>query len=375
MLLTALAIDIMLPTFAAVRRHFGLGPQSTATAQLVTFFFLGQFGQLFCGPLADRYGRLPILRTGFLLYIGGCVATVLVPSLSWLLIARFVTGLGASALFVGAIASVRDRFEGNQMARIMSLVLTIFLTVPIIAPLLGVAILEVASWQAVFLTPPFFAVVFFVWSLRLSESVPAVDQSPSGIKSLIQSLRLVYSNRVFVRYSAITTILFGAFSSYIGSSERMVGTLYGRPSLFVFIFASIGLTMTIFTFLNARLVARIGAKRTVRMLLSLYLVVASLLLGLTLFLKEPPGLFIFFAFVALLQGINVAVEPNSSALALEPMGARAGMAASIYGTSYLVAGSLMGSLIDRLLVDSVVPLTVAYFVGGLVAVVLVRSDH
>src|SRR3954462_12988194 len=98
MLLTALAIDIMLPAFGEVRTYFGLGAESTATANIVTFFFLGQIGQIVFGPLADRYGRIPILRTGFALYIGGCLAAALVPSLSLILAARFVAGLGAAAL-------------------------------------------------------------------------------------------------------------------------------------------------------------------------------------------------------------------------------------------------------------------------------------
>ncbi|QDK82674.1 multidrug effflux MFS transporter [Spirosoma sp. KCTC 42546] len=373
MLLTALAIDIILPTFGAVRHHFGLGPESTATAQLVTFFFLGQIGQIFFGVLSDRYGRLPVLRVGFLLYIGGCITTVMAPGLAWLLVARFIMGLGAGALFVSAIACVRDRFQGSEMARIMSLILTIFLTVPIVAPLLGSAILLVGPWQVVFLTPASFAIVFFIWSFRLSESLSEADRQPLALASLIQSIRRVWSNRIFVRYTAITTILFAGFSSYIGSSERMVGTIYGRPGLFVFIFASVGIIMALFTFLNAKLVARFGARRTVRSLLTVYWILASILLGLTILLKGPVNMFIFFGLIALLQGINVAAEPNSSALALEPMGSMAGMAASIYGTSYLVVGALGGSFIDRLLVNSVTPLPVAYFMGGLAAMLLVRT--
>ncbi|GAB4006829.1 multidrug effflux MFS transporter [Spirosoma migulaei] len=373
MLLTALAIDIILPTFGAVRHHFGLGPESTATAQLVTFFFLGQIGQIFFGVLSDRYGRLPVLRVGFLLYIGGCITTVMASGLAWLLVARFIMGLGAGALFVSAIACVRDRFQGSEMARIMSLILTIFLTVPIVAPLLGSAILLVGPWQVVFLTPASFAIVFFIWSFRLSESLSEADRQPLALASLIQSMRRVWSNRIFVRYTAITTILFAGFSSYIGSSERMVGTIYGRPGLFVFIFASVGIIMAFFTFLNAKLVARFGARRTVRSLLTVYWILASILLGLTILLKGPVNMFIFFGLIALLQGINVAAEPNSSALALEPMGSMAGMAASIYGTSYLVVGALGGSFIDRLLVNSITPLPVAYFMGGLAAMLLVRT--
>jgi DHA1 family bicyclomycin/chloramphenicol resistance-like MFS transporter len=185
----------------------------------------------------------------------------------------------------------------------------------------------------------------------------------------------VGGNPIFVRYTAITTILFSAFSSYIGSSERIVGEIYGRPELFVWIFAGVGLTMAVFTFLNSQLVGRFGARKAVRGMLTVYWILASILLGLTMVQQGMPNIFIFFAFLALLQGINVATEPNSTSLALEPMGSVAGMASAMAGTSVLVIGSIIGSFIDRLLVDSVAPLSTAYFIAGLAAVILVYSDR
>jgi MFS transporter, DHA1 family, multidrug resistance protein len=167
MMLTALGIDIMLPAFAQLRVHLGLTADSTATAKIISFFFMGQVAQIIFGALSDRFGRLPILRVGFPLYIMGGIAATFAPSLEIMLAARFVAGMGASAVFMTTIAGVRDRFVGNKMARIMSLIFTIFLCTPVIAPFLGVAILSVASWQAVFLTPPLFAVIVFLWSLRL----------------------------------------------------------------------------------------------------------------------------------------------------------------------------------------------------------------
>ncbi|MBC8160749.1 MAG: hypothetical protein H7Z42_05970 [Roseiflexaceae bacterium] len=106
-----------------------------------------------------------------------------------------------------------------------------------------------------------------------------------------------------------------------------------------------------------------------------YFILASLLLGLTMMQHGAPNIYIFFTFVALLQGINIAAEPNSSALAFEPLGSAAGMAAAIYGTSFLVIGATLGAFIDRLLVDSVMPLAIGYFIVGLVAVILVYSER
>lgn len=366
-LLTALAIDIMLPTFDTVRQHFHLGTESTATARLVTFFFFGQFFQLIFGPMADKYGRIPVIRMGFLLYLGGCIATVLVPNMFGLLMARFVMGMGSSAMFVSVMACVRDRFVGNEMARAMSLIFTIFLIVPVVAPLLGAAILSVSSWQVVFLTPALFAAIVFIWSLRLKESKPTTEKASANPLAVFKSFREVFNNRTFIRYTGISTILFAAFSSYVSSSERIVGTLYHQPHLFIYIFGIIGLVMSISTFINARMVNWLGARRTLRLLLYIYVSLAVLLLVLTLTSQVPIHLFVLFTIVGLLQSVNIAIEPNSSSLALEPMGDKAGMAASVYGTSYLVVGAFGGSIIDGLMVHSVVPLTIAYCVGGLMA--------
>ena len=374
MMLTALGIDIMLPAFAQLRQHFGLSPGSTATAHIISFFFLGQIAQIIFGALSDRFGRLAILRIGFPLYIIGGVAAAFAPSLGLMLAARFLAGVGASAVFMTTIAGVRDRFVGDEMARIMSLIFTIFLFTPVFAPFLGLAIMSVASWQMVFLTPPLFAVIVFVWSLRLEESLPPGKRISLSWVNIGQSIRKVLSNGTFLRYTGVTTLLFTALSSYVASSEHIVGGIYGRPELFAWIFAGIGLLMSMCSLLNSRLSSRYGARRSIRWLLIIYTLVGGLLLLLTFTFGDPPGMRLFFIAVALLMAINLAVEPNSSALALEPMGNVAGMASAVYGTCFFSIGASLGSVISRLMVNGVFSLVCSFFVIGLISLLLVFSD-
>ena len=345
MMLTALGIDIMLPAFAEIREYFGLSHDATDTSKIISYFFMGQVAQIVFGAISDRFGRLPILRVGFPIYI-----------------------------VCGIVAGVRDRFVGNEMARIMSLVFTIFLCTPVIAPFLGVAILSVASWQALFLTPPAFAVIVFVWSLRLEESLPHERRVPLDWMNIGRSVRTVMTNRTFLRYTAITTILFTTLSSYVSSSEHIVSEIYGRPKLFAWMFAGVGLTCSLFTLLNSRFTHRYGARRIIRWLVSIYTTTGGLLLLLTLTVGDPPGIVPFFIAVALLIGINLAVEPNSSALALEPLGNAAGMASSIYGTSFFFIGASLGAVISDLMRDGVLPLVVSFFLLGLITVWLVFTD-
>jgi DHA1 family bicyclomycin/chloramphenicol resistance-like MFS transporter len=289
-------------------------------------------------------------------------------------VARFVAGVGASAVFMTTIAGVRDRFVGDEMARVMSLVFTIFLSTPVYAPFLGMAILSFSSWQWVFLTPPIFAVIVFVWSLRLEESLPKENRTPLNWGSIFGSIKQVLGNRTFLRYTAVTTFLFTALSSYVASSEHIVGEIYGQPKLFPWIFAGIGLLMSMCTLTNSRLSSKFGARKSIRWLLIIYTVIAAGLLVYTFTVGDPPGMTIFFIAVALMLAINLAVEPNSSALAMEPMGKMAGMASAVYGTVFFFFGASLGSVISNLMVKTVFPIVLNFAVVGLVGLVLVLSD-
>ena len=144
----ALAIDLMLPGFDAIRESFGLPEDSTTVAQMITFFFLGMaFAQLGFGPLADRFGRKPVLYAGFGIYALGAVGAALAPTVPLLLASRLIWGVGAAAARVISQAVVRDRFEGDEMARALSYIMAVFILVPVIAPLLGALIVRFAPWQ------------------------------------------------------------------------------------------------------------------------------------------------------------------------------------------------------------------------------------
>lgn len=370
MMLTALGIDIMLPVFDQIRIAFGLKPESTDPAQIIGYFFMGQVAQILFGTLSDRYGRLAILRLGFPLYIIGGVAAAFAPSLYIMYFCRFVAGVGASAVFMTTIAGVRDRFVGDRMAQIMSLILSIFLFTPIYAPFLGIAILKISSWQMVFLTPPIFAAIIFIWSFRLQESLPPEKRIHFNGKIFRQTIGSVISNKTFIRYTSITTLLFVALSSYVSSSEHIVGVIYGKPKLFIWIFAGIGALMSLVAFMNSRFSSRFGARSAIRTLLIAYTLVSVTLTIVTILSHGKPHMAVFFVFISLLLAINLAIEPNSSALALEPMGDKAGVASSVYGTCFFFFGATLGSLISYFMVSTVTPLVISMAVIGLLSVML-----
>lgn len=257
----------------------------------------------------------------------------------------------------------------------MSLIFTIFLFTPVVAPFLGSAILHLSSWKMVFLTPPVFALIVFLWSLRLEESLPESKRISLDVSSIGKSMGNVLRNRTFLRYTAITTLLFTTLSSYVASSEHIIGGLYGKPSLFAWIFGGMGMFMALSTFANSYLSAKYGARRTIKSLLLIYTLVAAGLAVVTASFGDPPDMHLFFIAVTLMMAINLAVEPNSSALALELLGFVAGMASSIYGTIFFSVGAALGSLISNLMSSSVSPLVISYLIIGIGALLLALNDR
>lgn len=370
MVLTALGIDIMLPAFSEVRKHFGIVSETSQTANIITFFFMGQITQIFFGYLTDRLGRLPILRMGILLYILSGIAVVLSPSLTIIFFFRFTAGMGAAAVFMTSIACVRDRFSGDEMAKTMSFVMAIFLFTPVIAPALGAWILHFSTWKVVFLVPPIFAVLVFLWSFRMPESHPAERRSVAGFGETMQKIKSILKDRRFLIYVTIATIIFSILSSWVSSSERIIGEFYQSPGLFPLIFGGMGLLMAAFSYINSYLSRKLGAKKSLKLFLILYFIFSAIMVLGAISQDHHPSLLFFFIMIAFLMAFTTAADPNSSALALEHMGDKAGLAASVYGTIFFFVGSGMGAIISARLTDNITPLAIAALIVSSVSLIL-----
>ncbi|MBK9934021.1 MAG: Bcr/CflA family efflux MFS transporter [Cytophagaceae bacterium] len=370
MVLTALGIDIMLPAFSEVRKHFGIVSETSQTANIITFFFMGQITQIFFGYLTDRLGRLPILRMGILLYILSGIAVVLSPSLTIIFFFRFTAGMGAAAVFMTSIACVRDRFSGDEMAKTMSFVMAIFLFTPVIAPALGAWILHFSTWKVVFLVPPIFAVLVFLWSFRMPESHPAERRSVAGFGETMQKIKSILKDGRFLIYVTIATIVFSILSSWVSSSERIIGEFYQSPGLFPLIFGGMGLLMAVFSYINSYLSRKLGAKKSLKLFLILYFIFSAIMVLGAISQDHQPSLLFFFIMIAFLMAFTTAADPNSSALALEHMGDKAGLAASVYGTIFFFVGSGIGAIISARLTDNITPLAIAALIVSSVSLIL-----
>jgi len=368
---TALGIDLMLPAFGDIREAFGLAADSTAVAGIVTAYFIGlALAQAVWGPVADRFGRKPTLYAGLGLYAIGALASALSPSLPMLYAARFLWGMGSAGPRVMALAVVRDRYEGETMAKIMSFIMAIFVLVPVVAPSLGAAILAVASWRWVFGFGVIYAGLIAAWSIRLPETLHPEHRLDLQLGRVARAARFVVSNRQTLGYTLMLTVLFGVFSSYLASSEIIFGDVYDRADLFPFIFGGIAAVMGVAMTGNGLVVARFGVRRLVHGATIGFTLVGGLMLALAMASDGAPPLGIFIAVLALQLVLYSLIFPNSNTIAMDPMGSVAGMAAAVIGMVSIAGGALLGSLLDRAFDGSVIPISTGFLLAGLASLAI-----
>ncbi|HSR43960.1 MAG TPA: multidrug effflux MFS transporter [Acidimicrobiia bacterium] len=369
MAMTALAIDIMLPTFGAVRTEYGLAADSTQPAAIVTFFFLGlASAQVFFGPLADRYGRKPVLYAGLILYIVSALAAALAPTLEMVLISRFVWGVGAAAPRVVALSVVRDTYSGEAMARTMSIIMSIFVLVPVVAPSLGALILSLASWRWVFGACAIIATSLAVWTLRLPETLKPERRLPLRFDSIVAAGKTVVTNRQTIGYTLAMTLLFGVFFSYLASSELIISDVFDRAGQFPFIFGGLAGVMGTAMLVNAAIVSRVGLDRMVHIVLVGYVAASASISALAVATNGTPGFWVFLSGLAIMLSMHALLIPNFNAMAMNPMGKLAGTAAAVIGTISMSLGAGLGALLDSAFDGTVLPLALGFFGCGVAAV-------
>jgi MFS transporter, DHA1 family, multidrug resistance protein len=365
---SALSIDSILPTFGAIRTELGLPAGSSATAGLITAFFLGMaLGQIPIGVFSDRYGRRPVLFFSAAVFLVGILGMGVSTSLNAMLAARFVWGLGAAGLRIAALAMVRDRFVGARMAREMSFVMAVFLIVPMFAPALGAGILHFFSWRVVLVLSAVFGLILGVLTFLMPETLKTENRQPLRFSQISTAAKAIVRHPASWRYMLLLTAIFGVFSSYLASSERIVGEVYGRKAMFPFLFGGVGLAMGILSVIVGRNVERIGLVKVIRTSVVGYLISTVVVLGVVLLSNGAPYFWLYWLTLTAVLAIHNIVFPNVNSAAMIPLGHVAGTASALVGTLSGAAGALMGAGVDRAFDGTVRPLTSAFVLSGIVA--------
>ena len=366
--MAALAVDMPLPAFAQMRAAFGLAANSTSLALTMTLFFMGMgVGTLLYGPISDSVGRKRVLLASMVLYAGAAAVAALAPSLTVLYGSRFAWGVAAAGPRTLAQAIVRDRFSGTAMARVMTLVQAAFFIGPIIAPVLGKALVEIGSWRWVMAFGIFIALAVTLWSLRLGETLAPPARRPMRVGPVMAGFRTVLQNRVATGYMLANTFAFAAFYSFLASTELILAAVYHRPGWFVPYFLAMSIASALVALSINRVLRSFEARRVALGAGMAYAAVSAALLAVAVAGDGVPPLLLWLALFSLANCSHTAFFPTGISLALEPMGALAGTAASVIVFSTSLLGSLLASFTDRAIDDTVMPISVAYLGYSLLA--------
>jgi MFS transporter, DHA1 family, multidrug resistance protein len=369
----ALSIDAMLPALPQIAA--ALTPDAPNKAQLViTSFVLGMgVGTLFAGPLSDAFGRKSVIIAGFVLYILAAAACWAAPTLETLLIARVVQGVGSSAPRTVAVAMVRDMFKGREMAQIMSFAMMIFTLVPAVAPLMGQGIMALSGWQTIFIALIAFAALVMTWlGLRQPETLPIDQRRPLSLKSLTAASVEVMSHRVVLISIATQTLTLGMLFAALSSMEGIYAQRFDRAESFPMWFGVVAIISMVGSILNARLVMRVGMRGMVKATYAGLLVVtlAYLALVATNALPLHSEFAVHILWSTVLFAVMGLTLGNLSALAMEPLGHIAGLAASVTSAIATVASVVLAVPVGLMFNGTQLPLLIGVSVYGAAALLL-----
>jgi DHA1 family bicyclomycin/chloramphenicol resistance-like MFS transporter len=366
MALNALAIDSMLPALPDIGAALGV-VSDNSRQWVITAYLLG-FGamQIVYGPLADRFGRKPVLMVGVGIYVLFSLLAMLAPTFETLIVARIGQGLGSAATRVLAVSIVRDRYSGRTMARVMSLSFLVFLGVPVIAPSLGQAILLVAPWEAIFGVLAVAGIGLMIWAgIRLPETLHPEDRLPIEAKRIALAFLQAVTNRVSIGYTLAMTAITGALFGFINSSQQIFFDVFEAPGLFTTVFALIAGGIALASIVNARLVERLGSRLIGHTALLGFITFGGIHAAVTLSGHET--IWTFGVLQCLTMFCFGLLAGNFGAMAMEPMGHIAGTASSAQGFISTIIGSLTGFLIGQRFDGTVVPMTLGITGCGIAA--------
>ncbi len=370
MSIVAISIDALLPALGFIASAVPLD-YPNQVQYVISMLFLGMaLGQLVCGPLSDALGRKKILYGGIVLFLAGSLVCFFATSIDELLLGRFIHGVGVAGPYISAISIVRDKYAGNEMARIMSLVMIIFIMVPAIAPSLGQAVLLFSSWRYIFILYVIYALIIALWIFwRLEETLPVENRIPFTREGFVSGFKEVISNYSTMCYTLCMGMFFGSFMGYLNSSQQIFQELFNTGKMFTVYFGVLALLFGAASMVNARFVQKWGMEYLCnRATLG---IIFSSAIFLVIQLLVSPVLWHFLIYAAFLFFCFGLVFGNVNAMAMEPMGHVAGIASAVIGACSSILSMVIGTTIGQMYDNTLVPMTCGFvFLATLCLIVL-----
>ena len=373
MSLMALSIDIMLPALSEIGRDLNVVVANDSQL-IISVLFLGfALGMVIYGPLSDSYGRKPAIYLGFFIALIGGTISLFSDTYFYMLLGRFLQGLGFASARIITVALVRDLYHGNEMGKVMSLIMTLFILVPILAPSLGQGILMVGNWHMIFWFILVLNVAALIWfAFRQPETIPADKRKPFSLAQIWGNLLLIFKHREVIGYTLTSGFVFSAFLGYLSTSQQIFQNQYQLGKLFPLYFGALAIAVGCASLVNAKWVMRFGMRT-----MSTYALLTICLVSLVFFMVAYPAngqpplwqLMIYLAIVLFCFGILMG---NLNGLAMEPLGKMAGLGASLVGAISTFVAVPFGTIIGQSYNQSILPLILGFAFFSALSLLIIR---
>ena len=377
MALNAFAIDSMIPALADIGRSLQVAHENDQQLVVIAYFLGFASTQLVWGPLADRFGRKPVLAAGVILYAFFALLCASAQSFALLIAGRVAMGASAAVTRVLVVAMVRDLFEAEAMARVMSLVFMTFMLVPVLAPNIGQLILLFAPWRAIFVVIAMYALVMLAWSwTRLPETLHPEFRRPLAWRGTFGAILETMREPQSRGYTLAMTVSFSGLIAYISSIQQIVFDAFHAGRFIGLVFASIAAPMAVASYTNSRVVGRFGLRRVGHTAALAFMLVTALHAAIALAGFE--SLPIFIVLQALTMACFAFPSSNMSTLAMEHMPHIAGTASSVQGVIGTVGAAIIGFAIGQQFNGTPVPFivgTASSAAGGFLLIVLTEPKR
>ncbi|MEG3765476.1 multidrug effflux MFS transporter [Alteromonas sp. 14N.309.X.WAT.G.H12] len=359
--LVALSIDAMLPALMQIGEALNADHPHQVHLIVSIFFFGMAFGQLFFGPYSDARGRREAILLGLVIFIIGTVICMTAKDMNTMLIGRLVQAFGVSGPRIASMAIIRDLYVGDAMARVMSFIMMVFILVPMVAPMVGQAVLTFFSWQHIFTLFSTIAVITGVWFVaRQPETLPATKRESFAWSRFFKSSKYILTHGNIMGYTCAMGFIFGGFLSYLSASQTIFQEYYDTGTMFPFIFAFLAFSIGLASFLNGKMVMRFGMSKLVNVALIGAIGFGVVYLSLIVAYQGLPPLwmvvlvmFVGFFFMGILFG-------NLNAMAMQPLGHMAGIGAAIIGSMSSIFSVPIALFIDSFLSGTLFPIGIGF---------------
>ncbi|WP_260483964.1 multidrug effflux MFS transporter [Sphingomicrobium flavum] len=370
MAMNAFAIDTMLPALPQIGTELGVSEENKRQLVILAYIFGFGTSQLIWGPLADRYGRKKILAGGVTFYLIFALLAAVARDFTLLIAARFAMGASGAVSRVMVTAITRDLYEGEKMAKIMSLTMMVFMVVPVIAPSVGQLLLFMGDWRLIFFCLAFYAMVVLLWSgWRMPETLKPEFKRSFDVRSITHGIGIALKDRLSLGYTLALTFVFGGLVAYLASIQQIVGATFGEPETIGIIFGIIAAPMSLASWGNSKIVERFGLRNVGHIGMLGFAIVslvhwiwaASFEESLWTFAIFQSATFVFFAFTT----------ANFGTLAMDNMAEIAGTASSTQGTLSTIGASIIGFLVGQAYDGTQMPYLAALALMGGAAIITV----